>query len=237
MTGQVPYIVGPNGLATDPTNRSPLRDQKVELFSGFNPMMVSTAIRECLIFFFGEFSPEHLRWTNDPQTTCLSLIDSYDAQPDQAAVGKKPTIVVDRGGYAIMPAGFQNGGADARQQMPGGQFIARQHMALLEGRATVTITTWNKGTAELVSHLCSIFLSWSRTQICNTVGFKDIGPIEVSPATKDKDDASKFIVQISVPWRAELKWETGQIGPRLKDALVEAVSATYQDGVIVEQTP
>jgi len=219
-------VVGASGILVD-NPRTPLENQNVSLFRGFNPPMVSSCVRDTLRFLFSTAAPDRLKYSSDPKNSNVAIDLSFEVHPEEDTQ-KRPKIIINRGGYQAGSIGLNDSATQGGLvTSPGGVGQSRQmqYMNLINGSCSIRVIAWQLGTCEEIAYLVATFLAWSRPYICNTLGFKNIAsPVSSSPVMLDKDDANKFIVELTIPYSTEMRWLDTEMGIKLKGFLVELVN-------------
>lgn len=200
---------------------SPLHEDAT-LHVGFDPMLCTAVVREILRFLFENYGPTDLKYNHDPKQSFIAIDHALDQAP-HSELGKRPKITIQRGTYQTNPVGLDDSMAMARRG-PQGQIDSRLYQNMVQGSMRVEIRTWNLGSCELLSAYVVAFLTWSRPYICNNLGFNEFArSLNVSPVMKDKDDGEVFCIVIDVPFTAEVKWVTKEVGIKIKGFLTELI--------------
>lgn len=202
-------------------NRSPLISQSVHLFRGFNPPMVATCVRDTLRFLFELIDVEGLKYSNeDPKQSQIAIDLGFEAN-QEGPIGRVPKVVISRGGYQNSPVGLTGSYVDASYQQHDQRYQSR-FVNVVNGQIDITVKAWNLGTCERLAYYVNVFLTWSRPQLCNTLGFKQLGaPISVSAPMPDKDEKECFIIQLAVPYVTEMIWYEREVGIKIRQFLAE----------------
>lgn len=200
---------------------NPLPDQNVSIFHGFNPLMVASCVRDTLRFLFGIAAPDRLKYNSDPKLSTLAINMAFDTHQDNEET-RRPSIVVNRGGYRAGAIGMENSMVEGYRDPNTGELKKRSYMNMVDGQLSIRITAYNLGTCEELAYLVTTFLCWSRPHICDSLGFKNIAaPVSASPVMMDREDKDKFIIEVSVPYTTEMIWVDENIGVKIKGFLTE----------------
>ncbi len=211
--GILPSQTEPGGpLLKTPDHVSP----ELKFFSSFNPASVAPTFRDILRYLFRTSAPDTVKYTESGHSAIdIRVMD--DQEPDHAP-GARPVILINRGDYTLGNVAISDNAAEFGLS-PQGQQDRTTFMTFARGAANIRIMTWNFGTCELLGKLTMQYLVASKPYICNSQGFKDVGPVAVSRPLRDKDDKDKWIIDIQLPWSLEMHWKVQNIGPRLRGIL------------------
>lgn len=211
--GIFPAQLEPGGpLVKTPDLISP----ELKFFTSFNPASVAPALREILRYLFRTSAPDTVKYVENGHSA-IDIRVSDDQEPDHAP-GARPVILISRGDYGIGDVGISDNAAEFGLS-PHGQQDRTTFMTFARGAANIRIMTWNFGTCELIGKLVMQYLVASKPYVCNSQGFKSLGPVAVSRPLRDKDDKDKWIIDVQVPWSLEMHWKVRNIGPELRGIL------------------
>jgi len=205
--GRGPMLATPDPVASE-----------LKFFTSFNPSSIAPLFVDVLRYLFRTAAPDHVKYSEDPEQTRLDIRVRDDQEPDMPP-GARPIILVDRGDYGVQPMGMDNSAADYAMS-PSHQIAATMHMAMANGMANFRIITWNFGTAELLGRLVAHFLFCTRPYLCNSQGFQQLGGLQVSRPIRDKDDRTKWIIDMQMPYSLEMKWQAKNLGPVVREFLM-----------------
>lgn len=216
-------IVGQSGIVIDEP-KSPLKNKNVNLHYGFNPPMVTSVVRDTLRFLFETGAPDRLKYNSDPKKSTVAIDSSFDDNQEDPAM-KRPKVTVNRGPYNLSAVGITDSLTDTTFSTTDGHVRKDSYLNMVSGNCSIRITAHNLGTCEELAYLVSTFLVWSRPLLCNTLGFKNIAsPLSSSPIMLDKDDRTKYVIEINVPYVTEMRWSSEELGVKLKGFLIEQVT-------------
>lgn len=202
-------------------SNSPLPNENVNLFSGFNAPMVASCLRDTLRFLFELSAPDRLKYNSEPKDSKIAINLSFDHHPD-SDLEKRPNITVNRGGYSSRPVGVTDSMVEGYRDPKTGQLTKKSYLNLIEGQVVLRVTAWEMGVCEELAFLAQTYIMWSRPYITNSLGFKNIAaPIMVSPVAMDRDDKTKFIIEITIPYTTEMAWMDERVGVKIKGFLTD----------------
>jgi hypothetical protein len=185
----------------------------------FSPLQLYASLREPLIYFFSNYAPANIVYSEDETKTELLITsrDNYYEIKDQV----KPRILIDRGGFSMNYMGLNNSMATSNGPWLDYGLSNNTNIIQIEGRSQYLIEARNSGTCELLADIVSHFLMWSSALLCTSLGFKKFAtPLIVSACVPTKEDTGLFQVTIDVPWVTEELWTTSQTGVKLKNFLL-----------------
>jgi hypothetical protein len=172
----------------------------------FSPAYLSALLVKPLRYFFENFAPEDLRWTNDPLTSMIEIdtINNFNKQDIQT----KPRILVSRGQYSIDPVGLTDNLAEGVGVYASRGLRKSTNMYFIRGVSQIMIESRNEGTCEKVLDLAQHYLAWSSPLIASTQGFKSLFlPMNISPCVPGKEDTEVFSCTMNLPWMKEEHWQ------------------------------
>ena len=185
----------------------------------FSPLLITSLIIQPLRYFYSQYGNElGFKWDEDEKVRNINIDHYYNIHG--IALGEKPRIMVNRGTYKISKTGITDNMTSQRSPREGLGVNDRQNMVFIDGTASITIEARNLGTVERLADMTSHFIVWSRPLICDTQGFKEFGLNSmVSDVRQDTEDREKYIVNISVPYFMEERWQVNFDAVTLKDIL------------------
>lgn len=205
-------------------NRSPLPNQSVELFTGFNPPMVASCIRDTLRFLFELTEIEGLKYNHEDQKQCQIAVDLAFEANQEGPLERVPKVIISRGNYSNSPVGLNSSVVDSMYNPNTSQRESSSYLNIVQGQIDITVKAWNLGTCERLAYYVNVFLTWSRPQICNTLGFKNLGaPISVSAPMPDKDEKECFLIQLAIPYTTEMSWYEKDVGIKIREFLTSVM--------------
>lgn len=171
----------------------------------FSPRYLSSLIIKPTRFFFENFAPVDLRWSQDPKESQIEIdtINNFNKIKIQA----KPRILVSRGQYSVNPVGLTDNLAESRgvYALKGSTNVA--NMVLVNGMAQILIEARNEGTCEKTLDLLQHFLTWVGPILASQFGFKSFAlPLQVSTCTPSREDTEIFTCTVNLPWSREEHW-------------------------------
>lgn len=183
--------------------------------------MVASCIRDTLRFLFELTQIEGLKYSNeDPKLSQIAVDLAFEAN-QEGPLERVPKVIISRGGYRNDPVGLNGSVVDASYGFQG-QREQSSYLNVVSGQIDITVKAWNLGTCERLAYYVNVFLTWSRPQLCDTLGFKNLGaPISVSAPQPDKDEKECFIIQLAVPYLTEMRWYEREVGIKIREFLAE----------------
>jgi len=218
MTPLVPRVREPEGpLLTTPDHVDPA----LKFFTTFNPSSIAPTFRDILRYLFRTSAPDSVKYSEEHGSSHIDIRVTDDQAPDHAP-GAKPVILIGRGDYQVSPVSLTDNAASFGVSEHGQQ-DRTMYLSMVNGAVSIRIITWNFGTCELLGNLVMKYLTASKPYICNSQGFKNLGPLMVSRPLRDKDEKDKWVIDLQQPYTLEMKWVAQNIGPQLKGILTSLV--------------
>lgn len=186
----------------------------------FSPAYLSALIVRPLRYFYENYGPPDLKWTNDPKTSLIEIdtINNFNKIPIQ----NKPRILVSRGQYSVAPTGLTDNMAQADSVFASKGIRHSRNMVLIQGVAQIMLEARNEGTVERLVEMTQHFLSWTSPMIADAHGFKNFAQtLNVSTCNPSRDDTEIFACTINIPWIREEQWKVdGKDDVKIKNFLM-----------------
>jgi len=182
----------------------------------FDPFIITHCIRSSLRMYYSKYGSDDLVWSEDRSLTKIFIDSINDVIRED--FGGRPRIIVDRGPCSANHVGLNDNLASAPNQGESRGLDVRQSMVLMNGTASIGITSSTEGVCEKLSKEVFRFILTAGPLIADTWGFKLFGhQLQMSNVYISKEDDYVFKCNISFPYAMESRWSSSDDAPILKD--------------------
>lgn len=172
----------------------------------YNPLFVTTFIRDLFRKMYFEYGGESYSWDEDPRKSKI-MIGTVNDKHSTERIQMFPRILIQRGPSFCQSQFISNNLESVKDGgVPkGGKEYHRQDIT---GSILITIEAVNEGSCEELGEYTRRFLCWCKPFIENTFGFQAFGKtIQIGACELEREDTEKFKININIPYIVEDRWE------------------------------
>lgn len=193
----------------------------------FNPISVSTMVRDMVRAFFHEYGDTFgngITYNDDPKYRKIQ-IDTANNLNSDSPVGAIPRIMISRGQVSSRVS-YLSGDLAAVDVLNAkrGEKAVNKRMDM-DGSLNFIIEANTEGVCEILAESLRRYLLWTREYIENYFGFQRFADqIVISECLLDTEDKEKFKIQINVPYRVEDRWVVTEFHMKLKKVFMDVIA-------------